>query len=103
MEVKIGHILKKNKENIQKTGYSEKEDMKWKWKLDIYWRKIRKISKRQGARRRKTWNGSENWTYIEERKGKYPKDRTLGEGRHEMERKVGYKMRKRGENVQNAA
>lgn len=44
-----------------------------------------------------------NWTYIEERKGKYPKDRTLGEGRHEMERKVGYKMRKRGENVQNAA
>ena len=30
MEVKIGHILKKNKENIQKTGYSEKEDMKWK-------------------------------------------------------------------------
>ena len=30
MEVKIGHILKKNKENIQKTGRSEKEDMKWK-------------------------------------------------------------------------
>ena len=30
MEVKIGHILKKEKENIQKTGYSEKEDMKWK-------------------------------------------------------------------------
>ena len=30
MEVKIGHILKKNKENIQKTGLSEKEDMKWK-------------------------------------------------------------------------
>ena len=30
MEVKIGHILKKNKGNIQKTGYSEKEDMKWK-------------------------------------------------------------------------
>ncbi len=47
MEVKIGHILKKNKGNIQKTA--------------------------------------------------------LGEGRHEMERKVGYKMRKRGENVQNAA
>ncbi len=35
MEVKIGHILKKNKENIQKTGYSEKEDMKWNGKLDI--------------------------------------------------------------------
>ena len=32
----IGHILKKNKENIQKTGYSEKEDMKWNGKLDIY-------------------------------------------------------------------
>ena len=30
MEVKIGHILKKNKGNIQKTGRSEKEDMKWK-------------------------------------------------------------------------
>ena len=33
---KIGHILKKNKGNIQKTGYSEKEDMKWNGKLDIY-------------------------------------------------------------------
>ena len=30
MEVKIGHILKKNKGNIQKTGRSEKEDMQWK-------------------------------------------------------------------------
>ena len=30
MEVKIGHILKKDKENIQKTGYPEKEDKKWK-------------------------------------------------------------------------
>ena len=30
MEVKIGHILKKEKENIQKTGYLEKEDKKWK-------------------------------------------------------------------------
>ena len=30
MEVKIGHILKKEKGNIQKTGYSEKEDVKWK-------------------------------------------------------------------------
>jgi len=30
MEVKIGHILKKEKENIRKTGRSEKEDMKWK-------------------------------------------------------------------------
>ena len=30
MERKVGHILKKNKGNIQKTGRSEKEDMKWK-------------------------------------------------------------------------
>ena len=30
MEVKIGHIWKKDKENIQKTGYSEKEDKKSK-------------------------------------------------------------------------
>ena len=30
MEVKIGHILKKEKGNIQKTVRSEKEDMKWK-------------------------------------------------------------------------
>ena len=30
MKVKIGHILKKEKENIQKTGRSEKEDMQWK-------------------------------------------------------------------------
>lgn len=35
MEVKIGHILKKNKGNIQKTVRSEKEDMKWNGKLDI--------------------------------------------------------------------
>ena len=28
IEVKIGHIWKKEKENIQKTGYSEKEDKK---------------------------------------------------------------------------
>ena len=35
MEVKIGHILKKEKENIQKTERSEKEDMKWNGKLDI--------------------------------------------------------------------
>mgnify|MGYP007129628987 CR=1 FL=1 len=35
MEVKIGHILKKEKENIQKTWRSEKEDMKWNGKLDI--------------------------------------------------------------------
>ena len=36
MKVKIGHILKKEKENIQKTGRSEKKDMKWNGKLDIY-------------------------------------------------------------------
>lgn len=40
---------------------------------------------------------------MEERKGKYPKDRVPREGRQEMERKVGYKMRKKGENVQNVA
>ena len=33
--VKIVNILKKKKENIQKTGRSEKEDMKWNGKLDI--------------------------------------------------------------------
>ena len=42
----------------------------------------------------------ENWTYIEERKGKYPKDRALGEGRHEMERKVGHILKKNKENIQ---
>ena len=36
MKVKIGYILKKEKENIQKTGRSEKEDMQWNGKLDIY-------------------------------------------------------------------
>ena len=35
MEVKIGHIVKKEKENIQKIVRSEKEDMKWNGKLDI--------------------------------------------------------------------
>ena len=35
MERKIGHILKKEKENIQKTVRSEKEDMKCNGKLDI--------------------------------------------------------------------
>jgi hypothetical protein len=30
MERKVGHILKKEKGNIQKTGRSEKEDMQWK-------------------------------------------------------------------------
>ena len=35
IEVKIGHILKREKENIQKTVYSEKEDEKWNEKLDI--------------------------------------------------------------------
>lgn len=34
-ELKIGYILKKDKENIQKMGYLEKEDMKWNRKLDI--------------------------------------------------------------------
>ena len=30
IEMKIGHIWKKDKENIQKTGYPEKEDKKRK-------------------------------------------------------------------------
>lgn len=74
-ELKIGHILKKDKENIQKKGCKEKKDV----------------------------NRSENWIYIEERQEKYPKEKVLGEESHEMERKVGYKMRKSRENIQNAA
>ena len=42
----------------------------------------------------------ENWTYIEERKGKYPKDRALGEGRHEMEVKIGHILKKNKGNIQ---
>ncbi len=42
----------------------------------------------------------ENWTYIEERKGKYPKDRALGEGRHEMEVKIGHILKKEKGNIQ---
>ena len=36
MERKVGHILKKNKENIQKTGYSEEGRHEMEVKLDIY-------------------------------------------------------------------
>ena len=46
------------------------------------------------------WRKVENWTYIEERKGKYPKDRALGEGRHEMEVKIGHILKKNKENIQ---
>ena len=42
-----------------------------------------------------------SWTYNEEKQEKYPKDRVPGGENHEMEWKVGYKMRKRRENVQN--
>ncbi|MCI6919917.1 MAG: hypothetical protein MR817_05325 [Lachnospiraceae bacterium] len=41
-----------------------------------------------------------NWTYIEERQGKYPKDRVLGEGRHEIEVKIGYMLKKDKGNIQ---
>ena len=33
MEVKIGHIWKKDRENIQKTGYSEKEEQEIEVKI----------------------------------------------------------------------
>ena len=46
------------------------------------------------------WRMVENWTYIEERKGKYPKDRVPGEGRQEKEVKIGYILKKDKENVQ---
>ena len=46
------------------------------------------------------WRTVENWTYIEERKGKYPKDMALGEGRHEMEVKIGHILKKDKENIQ---
>ena len=37
---------------------------------------------------------------IEEKAGKYPKDRVLREGRHEMERKFGHILKKNKENIQ---
>ena len=37
---------------------------------------------------------------FEERKGKYPKDRALGEGRHEMEVKIGHILKKNKGNIQ---
>ena len=40
---------------------------------------------------------------IEGKAGKYPKDRVPGEGRHEMEVKIGHILKKEKENVQNAA
>ena len=46
------------------------------------------------------WRTVENWTYIEERKGKYPKDRVLGEGRQEIEVKIGHKWKKDKKNIQ---
>ena len=38
---------------------------------------------------------------IEGKAGKYPKDRALGEGRHEMEVKIGHILKKEKENIQN--
>ena len=37
---------------------------------------------------------------IEGKAGKYPKDRALGEGRHEMEVKIGHILKKEKENIQ---
>ena len=49
------------------------------------------------------WRTVENWTYMEERKGKYPKDSVPGEGRHEVEVKIGHIWKKDKENVKNVA
>ena len=46
------------------------------------------------------WRTVENWTYIEERKGKYPKDSVFGEGRQEIEVKIGHILKKEKENIQ---
>ena len=46
------------------------------------------------------WRTVENWIYIEERQGKHPKERALGEERHEIEVKIGYILRKDKENIQ---
>lgn len=46
------------------------------------------------------WRMVENWTYIEERKGKYPKDRVLGEGGQEIEVKIGHIWKKDKKNIQ---
>ena len=40
---------------------------------------------------------------IEERKGKYPKDRVPGEGRQEIEVKIGHIWKKDKEKVKNVA
>ena len=40
---------------------------------------------------------------IEGKAGKYPKDRVPGEGRQEIEVKIGHKWKKNRENVQNVA
>ena len=41
-----------------------------------------------------------NWIYIEEKAGKYPKARRLGEERHEAELKIGHILKKDKENIQ---
>ena len=46
------------------------------------------------------WRTVENWTYVEERKGKCPKARGVGEGRHEIEVKIGHILKKDRENIQ---
>ena len=46
------------------------------------------------------WRTVGNWIYIEERQGKNPKDRVLGEGRHEIEVKNGHIWKKDKEKIQ---
>ena len=41
-----------------------------------------------------------NWIYIEEKAGKYPKARRLGEERHEAELKIEHILKKDKENIQ---
>ena len=41
-----------------------------------------------------------NWIYIEGKARKYPKDRVLGEERHEIEVKIGHILKEKQENIQ---
>jgi len=68
--------------------------------LDIKSTSDSNISKFDNNGKLNGWRTVENWTYIEERKGKYPKDRALGEGRHEMEVKIGHILKKNKGNIQ---
>lgn len=58
------------------------------------------ISKFDNSGKLNGWRTVGNWIYIEEKAGKYPKDRVFGEKRHEIEQKIGYILRKDKENIQ---